>query len=212
MVRRTRVKICGITRREDARAAARAGADSIGFMFHPPSSRFIEIEPALEIRRSLPPYLTVTAVFLDDEEDWIAQVVHRIRPDCLQFHGAEDEAFCTGWTLPYVKSIPMGSVDDIGAYAERYPSAQGFLLDSNAAGRMGGSGDTFDWSEIPDSFDYPLVLAGGIKPSNVADAIARTRPWGVDVSSGVEVSRGIKSAELIEAFIREVKRGDETDN
>ncbi len=212
MVRRTRVKICGITRFEDARAAARAGADSIGFAFHPPSPRFIEIEPALEIRRSLPPYLTVTAVFLDDDEDWIAQVVHRVRPDCLQFHGAEDEAFCAGWTLPYVKSIPMGSVDDIDAYAERYPSAQGFLLDSNAAGRMGGSGDTFDWSDIPDSFDYPLVLAGGIKPSNVADAIARTRPWGVDVSSGVEVSKGIKSAELIEAFIREVKRGDETDN
>ncbi len=212
MVRRTRVKICGITRFEDARAAARAGADSIGFAFHPPSPRFIEIEPALEIRRSLPPYLTVTAVFLDDDEDWIAQVVHRLRPDCLQFHGAEDEAFCAGWTLPYVKSIPMGSVDDIDAYAERYPSAQGFLLDSNAAGRMGGSGDTFDWSEIPESFDYPLVLAGGIKPSNVADAIARTRPWGVDVSSGVEVSKGIKSAELIEAFIREVKRGDETDN
>ncbi len=212
MVRRTRVKICGITRFEDARAAARAGADSIGFAFHPPSPRFIAIEPALEIRRSLPPYLTVTAVFLDDDEDWIAQVVHRVRPDCLQFHGAEDEAFCAGWTLPYVKSIPMGSVDDIDAYAERYPSAQGFLLDSNAAGRMGGSGDTFDWSEIPESFDYPLVLAGGIKPSNVADAIARTRPWGVDVSSGVEVSKGIKSAELIEAFIREVKRGDETDN
>ncbi len=212
MVRRTRVKICGITRLEDARAAARAGADSIGLAFHPPSPRFIEIEPAREIRRRLPPYLTVTAVFLDDDEDWIAQVVHRVRPDCLQFHGGEDEAFCAGWTLPYVKSIPMGSVADIDAYAARYPSAQGFLLDSNAAGRMGGSGDTFNWSDIPESFDYPLVLAGGITPSNVADAIARTRPWGVDVSSGVEVSKGIKSAELIEAFIREVKRGDETDN
>ena len=212
MLRRTRVKICGITRPEDARVAARAGADSIGLMFHPPSSRFIEIEPAGEIRRRLPPYLTVTAVFLDDDADWIAQVVHRVRPDCLQFHGAEDEAFCAGWTLPYLKAIPMGSVDDIDAYAGRYPSAQGFLLDSNAAGRMGGSGDTFDWSDIPDSFDYPLVLAGGIKPSNVADAIARTRPWGVDVSSGVEVSKGIKSAELIEALVREVKRGDETDN
>lgn len=211
MVRRTRIKICGITRLEDARIAARAGADSIGLMFFPPSSRFIAIEPALEIRRRLPPYLTVSAVFLDDDEDWVAQVVHRVRPDCLQFHGGEDEAFCAGWMLPYVKSIPMGSVDDIDAYARRYPSAQGFLLDSNVAGRMGGSGDTFDWSDIPDSFDFPLVLAGGIKPSNVADAIARVRPWGVDVSSGVEVSPGIKSAELIEDFVREVKRGDESE-
>lgn len=212
MVRRTRIKICGITRLEDARVAARAGVDSIGLAFHPPSPRFIELEPALEIRRNLPPFVTVTAVFLDDDENLIAQVVHRLRPDCLQFHGDEDEAFCSGWMLPYLKSIPMASTDDIGAYAGRYPSARGFLLDSNAAGRMGGSGDTFDWSDIPESFDYPLVLAGGIKPSNVADAIARVRPWGVDVSSGVEVSKGIKSAELIEALVREVKRGDESEN
>ncbi len=212
MLRRTRIKICGITRLEDAQAAARAGADSIGLAFHPPSPRFIDIAPALEIRRALPPYLTVTAVFLDDDEDWITEVVHRVRPDCLQFHGNEDEAFCTAWLLPYVKSIAMASTADIAAFAEGYPSAQGFLLDSNAAGRMGGTGDTFDWSDIPESFDYPLVLAGGIKPSNVAEAIARLRPWGVDVSSGVEVSKGIKSAELIEALVREVKRGDETDN
>ncbi len=212
MTRRTRIKICGITRPEDADVAARAGADAIGLMFYPPSSRFVDIDPALEIRRGLPPFVTVTAVFLDDDEDWIAQVVHRVRPDCLQFHGSETDEFCAAWTLPYIKSIPMASVDDIGDYASAYPSAQGFLLDSNAAGRMGGSGDTFDWSDIPDSFDFPLVLAGGINPSNVAAAVSRIRPWGVDVSSGVEVSRGIKSAELIEAFIREVKRGDEIDN
>lgn len=212
MVRRTRIKICGITRSQDADAAVRAGADSIGLAFHPPSPRCIEIEPAREIRRQLPPFVTVTAVFLDDDEDLIAEVVRRVRPDCLQFHGGEDEAFCAAWMLPYIKSIPMASVDDINAFAGRYPSAQGFLLDSNAAGRMGGSGDTFDWSDIPDSFDFPLVLAGGIKPSNVADAIARIRPWGVDVSSGVEISKGIKSAELIEAFVLEVMRGDEIDN
>lgn len=205
---RTRIKICGITRVQDALHAAHSGADSIGLVFHPPSPRLLEIKKALEIRRAIPPFVTVTALFLDDSEDWIAEVVHQLRPDCLQFHGSESTEFCEGWGVPYIKSIPMGSIEEPETYARLYGSAQGFLLDSNVAGRLGGSGDTFDWSNIPSSFEFPLLLAGGINASNVADAIVRVRPWGVDVSSGVEVSKGIKSADLMDHFFNEVKRGD----
>jgi phosphoribosylanthranilate isomerase len=205
---RTRVKVCGITRIEDARYAASRGADSIGLVFHPPSRRKLEVEQALEIRRILPPFVTVTALFLDETEDLVARVVHQLRPDCLQFHGSETPEFCEAWLVPYIKSIPMGSVGDPLVYAQAYESAQGFLLDSNVAGRQGGSGDTFDWSRIPPAFQQPLILAGGIKPSNVADAIVRVKPWGVDVSTGVEASRGVKNSDLIDQFFDEVKRGD----
>ena len=208
MVHRTRVKICGLTRIEDARYAADRGADAIGLIFHQASPRAVGIEQAVEIRRAMPPYVTVTAVFLDESEDFIAQVIHQVRPDCLQFHGSEAEDFCASWMLPYVKVIPMGSTDDAQTYAQAYESAQGFLLDSNMAGRQGGSGDTFDWSEIPTSFNAPLILAGGIDPTNVAEAIERVKPWGVDVVSGVEASKGVKSTELIDQFFREVNRGD----
>ncbi len=209
MTHRTRVKICGITRVEDALVAARAGVDSIGLNFHRPSARFIELDRALEIRAALPPFVTLTALFLDETEDWVTEVIYRLRPDCLQFHGREQPDFCAAWQLPFIKAIPMGSIGDPGAYAAGFDTAQGFLLDSNAAGRLGGSGDTFDWSRIPASFDYPLLLAGGVTPSNVAEAIVRTKPWGVDVASGVEIEKGIKSSELIEQFFREVRRGDQ---
>ncbi len=208
MNQRTRVKICGITRAQDAICAADMGADSIGFVFHQPSARAVELERVLEIRRQIPPFVTVTALFLDETEDWIAQVIHRLRPDCLQFHGSESPEFCESWAGPYIKAIPMGSTGNAADYAALYPSAQGFLLDSNVAGRLGGSGDTFDWSRIPAPFDYPLILAGGINSSNVAEAITRIRPWAVDVSTGVEVSKGVKDCSLIEQFFREVRRGD----
>jgi len=162
---------------QDAIYAADKGVDSIGLMFHQSSPRVIELEQAREIRRALPPFVTVTALFLDETEDWIAEVVHRLRPDCLQFHGNETPAFCEAWEVPYIKAIPMGSIDDPSAYAREHGRAQGFLLDSNAAGRRGGSGDTFDWSKIPSAFEHPLVLAGGITASNVADAIVRVRTW-----------------------------------
>ncbi len=208
MTYRTRVKICGITRPQDARFAADRGADSIGLVFHQPSARAITIEQALELRRVVPPFVTVTALFLDESAGWVSQVVQQLRPDCLQFHGNESPEFCERWQTPYIKAIPMGSIDDPDAYAQTYNLAQGFLLDSNVAGRLGGSGDTFDWSKIPSSFDYPLVLAGGINSSNVAAAIKRVKPWGVDVSTGVEVSRGVKSTALIDQFFDEVERGD----
>ena len=208
MTQRTRIKICGISRLQDALHIADRGADAIGLVFHPPSPRFLDLQAALEIRRALPPFITVTALFLDEAEDWVATVVEGLRPDCLKFHGNETPDFCEAWNRPYIKSIPMGSNDDPVSYAAHHINAQGFLFDSNAAGRQGGSGDTFDWSKIPPAFEPPLILAGGIKPSNVADAIARVKPWGVDVSTGVESSRGVKSGELIDLFFDEVQRGD----
>ncbi len=205
---RTRVKICGLTRAQDVAAAARHGADAIGLVFHPPSPRAVSIERAIELARCLPPFVTVTALFLDDDDARIAEVVERVRPDCLQFHGRETPAGCSAWGMPYLKAIPMASVADPRAYAAEYTDARGFLLDSNAAGRLGGSGDTFDWTQIPASFDYPLILAGGINADNVVDAIARVRPWGVDVSSGVETARGIKSEAMIAEFMRAVTLAD----
>ena len=208
MTQRTRIKICGITQVSHALHIARRGADSIGLVFHRPSSRYLELDAADEIRRQLPPFITVTALFLDEDRDWVDEVVSRLGPDCLQFHGNESPDFCSAWGRPYIKSIPMGSVEDPVAYAAQHGAAQGFLFDSNAAGRLGGSGDTFDWSRIPPAFDKPLILAGGINPDNVADAIARVAPWGVDVSTGVEQERGVKSIALIDRFIDEVARAD----
>ena len=209
MSRRTRIKICGISNLQDALHIARRGADSIGLVFHPPSPRFLDLHAALQIRRALPPFITVTALFLNEDEAWVSEVVETLQPDCLQFHGSESAEFCEAWKRPYIKTIPMGSTTDPCAYAEQHENAQGFLFDSNAAGRQGGSGDTFDWSNIPPAFEKPLILAGGINPSNVADAIVRVNPWGVDVSSGVEVSRGVKSSELIDRFFDEVHQGDD---
>jgi phosphoribosylanthranilate isomerase len=208
MVARTRIKICGLTCIDDALHCARLGADSIGLVFHPPSPRLIEIESAIKIRRSLPPFVTVTALFLNEQMEWMKQVVESVKPDCLQFHGDETIDTCEYFELPYIKSIPMGSVASAQDYAASFSGAQGFLLDSNVAGRMGGSGDTFDWSKIPSSFGSPLVLAGGLNPGNVAEAISQVKPWGVDVSSGVEASKGIKDKALINQFFDEVNRVD----
>lgn len=205
---RTRIKICGITKLSDALSIAEQGADSIGLVFHPKSPRFIGLDAAREIRNAVPPFVTITALFMDETEEWISEVLSAINPDCLQFHGEEPEPDCVQWNQPYIKSISMGSAVDVAAYALQYFSAQGFLFDSNAAGRQGGSGDTFDWSKIPLSFDRPLVLAGGLNPVNVADAVSQVRPWGVDVSTGVEVSKGVKDLNLINQFFQEVRRGD----
>jgi phosphoribosylanthranilate isomerase len=205
---RTRIKICGVTQLSEALLIAEQGADSIGLVFHPKSPRFIGLDMARKIRDAMPPFVTITALFMDEKKEWISEVLSAINPDCLQFHGQEPEPDCVRWKQPYIKSISMGSAVDVVAYEQQYFSAQGFLFDSNAAGRQGGSGDTFDWSKIPSSFDRPLVLAGGLNPANVADAVTQVRPWGVDVSTGVEISKGVKDLNLINQFFLEVKRGD----
>lgn len=206
MNHRTRIKICGITRLEDALQIANLGGDAIGLAFYANSPRVVDIETAVAIREAMPPFVTVTAVFLNEETEWVDQVVQAVRPDCLQFHGEEPADFCQRWARPYIKAIPMASITDVNAYARQYSAAQGFLMDSNVAGRRGGSGDTFDWSKIPSAFDFPLVLAGGLNPSNVSAAITQVKPWAVDVSSGVENSRGDKDANLIDQFFDAVRR------
>ncbi|NNE63936.1 MAG: phosphoribosylanthranilate isomerase [Gammaproteobacteria bacterium] len=208
MTNRTRIKVCGLTQLDQALYCAELGADSIGLVFHPPSSRLIEIDAAINIRRALPPFVTVTALFLDEQQDWMERVVNAVRPDCLQFHGNETVEVCEQFELPYIKSIPMASVADAQIYANSFAGAQGFLMDSNMAGRMGGSGDTFDWSRIPASFGSPIILAGGLNSGNVAEAIALVKPWGVDVSSGVEAAKGIKDRVLLKRFFTEVQRCD----
>lgn len=205
MNHRTRIKICGITRLEDALQVANLGGDAIGLAFYANSPRVVDIETAVAIREAMPPFITVTALFLNEETEWVDQVVQTVRPDCLQFHGEEPADFCQRWARPYIKAIPMASITDVNAYARQYSAAQGFLLDSNVAGRRGGSGDTFDWSKIPSAFDFPLVLAGGLNPSNVSAAITQVKPWAVDVSSGVENSRGDKDANLIDQFFDAVR-------
>jgi phosphoribosylanthranilate isomerase len=205
MNHRTRIKICGITRLEDALQVANLGGDAIGLAFYANSPRVVDIETAVAIREAMPPFVTVTALFLNEETEWVDQVVQAVRPDCLQFHGEEPADFCQRWARPYIKAIPMASITDVNAYARQYSAAQGFLLDSNVAGRRGGSGDTFDWSKIPSAFDFPLVLAGGLNPSNVSAAITQVKPWAVDVSSGVENSRGDKDANLIDQFFDAVR-------
>lgn len=205
---RTRIKICGIRNIEDARQVAECGADSIGLVFHRKSPRFIEPAVAAEIGHSLAAFVTVTALFMDESEEWVDQVIQQVRPDCLQFHGSESAEFCESWHSPYIKAIPMGSVENADAYASTYSRAQGFLMDSNVAGRQGGSGDTFDWSKIPSTFHHPLILAGGLTPKNVANAVSQVHPWAVDVSSGVERSRGVKDKDLISHFCKEVFRVD----
>ena len=208
MISRTRIKICGITRLRDALQVAALGGDAIGLVFHSQSPRAVEIDRAVEIRQAMPPFITVTALFMNESESWVGQVLESVKPDCLQFHGEESPEFCQQWSKPFIKAIPMGSTKDARQYAQHYPKAQGFLLDSNVAGRQGGSGDTFNWTKIPSTFDLPLVLAGGLNPSNVAAAITLVKPWGVDVSSGVEQSRGIKDPGLLDQFFKEVKRVD----
>ena len=205
---RTRIKICGLQSIEEVRLASDYGADSIGLVFHAPSPRFIDLEKAIAVRCQIPAFVTVTALFLNESEEWVAQVVDQLKPDCLQFHGTETPQMCQQWGLPFIKAIPMASVAHPDQYASEYAMAQGFLMDSNAAGRLGGSGDTFDWSKIPSDFQYPLILAGGLTPLNVADAVAQVKPWAVDVSSGVEKSRGVKDISLIKQFCKEVHRAD----
>ncbi len=205
---RTRIKICGIKSVDDALLISQCGADSIGLNFHRHSPRYVELDIAAEIRQKIPAFVTVTALFMDDSSALIKQVIEQVKPDCLQFHGEETAEFCESWNLPYIKAIPMGSISDANDFARAYPTAQGFLLDSNVTGRQGGSGDTFDWSKIPSTFQYPLILAGGLNPQNVAEAISQVHPWAVDVSSGVEQIKAVKDPDLIRQFCKEVFRVD----
>jgi len=204
---RTRVKICGITRAEDARAAARAGADAIGLVFYPPSPRYLSTERAVEIRDALAPFVQTVALFVNPDAAQVAQVLQRVRPALLQFHGEETPQFCSQFGTPFVKACRVRPGVDALEYLRPFSRAAAWLFDSHVP-EYGGVGEAFDWSLAPATQERPVILSGGLSRDNVAEAVRRVRPWGVDVSSGVESAKGIKEAAKIAAFIAEVRNAD----
>ena len=204
---RTRIKICGITRVEDARAAAQAGADAIGLVFYPPSPRFLRLDQARTLQNAVPAFVSTAALFVNPPAEEVRAVLERVRPAMLQFHGEETPAFCGQFGVPYVKACRVKPGVDLLEYLRPFSGAAGWLLDSHVE-EYGGVGESFDWSLVPAERLRPLVLSGGLTQENVGVAIRHVRPWAVDVSSGVESSKGIKDAARIAAFIAEVRNAD----
>lgn len=206
---RTRIKICGMTRPDDARAAAAAGADAVGLVFHADSPRALNPESARAVAAALPPFVSRVALFLDPNAADVWAVIDTLRPDLLQFHGSESPEFCGRFGVPYMKAVPMGDDDvDPAAYAARFPQAAALLLDGHRTGKAGGRGEGFDWEAHGDLRSIPVVLAGGLTPDNVAEAIRSVRPYAVDVSSGVESAPGVKDPARIRAFVEAVYKTD----
>lgn len=204
---RTRVKICGITRPEDGYAAAACGVDAIGLVFYEKSPRVVSIEQARIICEAMPPFVSIVALFVNPDAGQVAQVLGAVPIDLLQFHGTESAEFCSEFVRPYIKAIAVREGEDPAATMTAYPSATGFLFDADLPAIHGGGGISFDWSLLPENATRPVILAGGLTAENVAAAIAQTRAYAVDVSSGVEVDKGIKSAEKIAAFMKGVESG-----
>lgn len=200
-----RVKICGFTRPSDVRAAVVAGADALGFVFAPRSKRVLTIPRAAELVTGVPAFVSRVGLFMDQDYEAVSRILDRVPLNLLQFHGAEDAAFCRRFGLPYIKAVSMDSDRAVERAGQEYTDASALLLDSHPAGGVGGTGMVFDWSLISQS-SLPLVLAGGLEPGNVRQAIERLKPWAVDVSSGVETAPGIKSEALMREFIKEAKR------
>lgn len=201
-----RIKICGITRIEDAITAVQAGADALGFVFYQPSPRHVEIEQAASIIAQLPPFVTKVALFVDETAANIDTVLSSVSIDCIQFHGNETNDFCVQFRKPFIKALRVKSKDFLDHQMATYPDASAFLLDAYVKGVAGGTGQTFNWDLFPDQADRPIILAGGLTPQNVADAIQHTQPYAVDVSGGVEASKGLKDPHKIEQFIQAVRR------
>ena len=204
----TRTKICGITRVEDALAAAQAGADAIGLVFYAKSPRNVALDQAAAILRVLPPFVTSVALFVDPQPDWVRAVQDAVHPDLLQFHGDEAPGFCAAFGTPWIKALRVRPGLDLLQSATLYGGGRGLLLDAYSSQAHGGTGHVFDWDLIPRPLPLPVVLAGGLEPGNAAEAIRQVRPWAVDVSSGVEADKGIKDAAKVAAFISEVRNVD----
>ncbi|TXG94592.1 MAG: phosphoribosylanthranilate isomerase [Rhodocyclaceae bacterium] len=204
---RTRIKICGITTVADGLAAAAAGADAIGLVFYPKSPRYVHAERAAEIAAALPPFVNVVGLFVNATPEFINETLAQVPIGLLQFHGDEDETYCRQFERPFLKAARVRPDLDLVQYAASFPSAQGLLLDAFVEG-YGGAGHTFDWSLIPKALSRPIVLSGGLNVDNVSEAVRRVRPLAVDVSSGVEVSKGVKDHAKIAAFIAGVRNAD----
>jgi phosphoribosylanthranilate isomerase len=205
---RTRVKICGITRIEDARSAAAEGADAIGLVFHPPSPRCVDLGLARQIVEWTPPLVSTVAVFVNPTRDQVESVIRQCGVTLLQFHGDEAPEFCSGFTVPYIKAARIRPGLDLIKYLSPYTAAQAWMLDAFHDELWGGTGGAFDWSLVPGGLAKPIILSGGLAASNVADAIRRVRPYAVDVSSSVEAAKGVKDPAKVAAFIGAVKHED----
>ena len=201
-----RSKICGITRVEDALAAAEAGADAIGLVFYAKSPRAVNVQQAREIIAALPPFVTTVGLFVNASRCELGEILDAVPLDLLQFHGDETPEQCEGYNRPWIKALRVRPGDDLEASCTLYAKASGILLDAYVAGVPGGTGEAFDWSLVPEHLSKPIILAGGLSPDNVAAAIARVRPYAVDVSGGVEQAKGIKDGQKIQAFLDAVRQ------
>lgn len=203
---RTRVKICGITRPADAVAAAEAGADAIGLVFYSPSPRCVDLDTARAIVAATPPFVTVVGLVVDADQQAIVEILSAVKLHMLQYHGDEPPAFCTTMQMPYIKAVRMREDRDVAQSMSQYADASAVLLDAYQAGVPGGTGTRFDWSRVPSERSTPIILAGGLNPENVGEAIRQVRPYAVDVSGGVEQAKGIKDPRKLQAFIQEVNK------
>jgi len=208
---RTRVKVCGVTRPEDARMLVRAGVDAVGIVFYPPSPRAVDLDLAQEILSQVPAFVTLVGLFVDPSPDLVESTLSAVNLDTLQFHGVETAEFCKLWGRPWIKAVRVKADTDLSLEITRFREARGLLLDSYVPGVPGGTGQTLDWSNIAAKGAVPVILAGGLDPDNVATAIRLVRPWAVDVSSGVEAQDsqgkrlpGIKSEAAVADFLRGV--------
>ena len=205
----TRVKVCGITSVEDALFAVGEGADAIGLVFYDKSPRSVSIAQARVIAQSLPPFVTCVGLFVDADTEYVRQVVKRVKLTCLQFHGNETSDYCQQFNRVWIKAIRMREGIDLDAELEKYKEAAGWLLDTYKKGIPGGTGEQFDWQLVPVEHSSRIILAGGLTPANVVQAIACAKPYAVDVSGGVEVAKGLKSKEKVSAFCRQVTRAND---
>jgi phosphoribosylanthranilate isomerase len=200
-----RVKICGITRVQDLHAACDAGADALGFVFYEKSPRRLTIEAAAALVRQLPPFVQSVGLFVNAEPAFIESVLQAVPLDLLQFHGDETPVDCARYGRPYIKAVRVTADTDLLKCSADVEAARGLLLDAYVPGIPGGTGERFDWNLIPANLPKPLVLSGGLAPDNIAEAVKRVGPWAVDVSSGVELSKGIKDPHKIAQFIAKAK-------
>lgn len=200
----TLIKICGITRIEDARSAVDAGANALGFIFYPPSPRYIDPDHAQAIIKVLPPFVTTVGVFVNQGPEEVARFLDKAQVNLLQLHGDEDPELCRSYDHPYIKSLRVKAVEEAGLAAQ-YPDARGILLDTLVSEVYGGSGEAFAWQRLPSSVTQPVILAGGLNADNVSKAIRLVRPYGVDVSTGVEIAKGIKDEAKITEFVAAVR-------
>lgn len=203
---RTRVKICGITNVNDAVTAVESGADAIGLVFYAPSPRAVAIDQAAEIVSAIPAFVSTVALFVNANAELVDNVLNLVRPSLLQFHGDESPTECASYHQDFIKAIRVNDDTNLIQYAEDYKSAKGLLLDTYTKGVPGGTGQSFDWTLIPEDLPMPVILAGGLNASNVGAAISQVNPYAVDVSGGVEHSKGIKDTAKIKAFIQQVNQ------